>query len=246
MDYVIDFKPYKAKEIDLDYYANIERRISRGEAITENEADNFLRTIIYLTREKIDPTLTNFDFKCDLAQSIIGNYLEDINCQASHCSTLHAISPKILGHNFSVATLNVEGEQRSYLLDATYSQFFKKENCQSNKFLLNQDNKYEVLLTPDPGYFIKEEDREATEFLLRNGYIELTPEYAKMYGDSFFNTKQGVDPYPLDYKELPASIYLKTFTRGTEKLSTSKEKLMYQNQNIPTFNELERVSTKLG
>lgn len=37
----------------------------------------------------------------------------------------------------------------------------------------------------------------AAQFLLRYGYIELTTEYAKMYGDSFYNTKKGVDPYHL-------------------------------------------------
>lgn len=246
MDYIVDFKPYIATEIDVDYYADIERRISRGEAITENEADNFLRTIIYQTRKNINPNLDNFDYKCDLAQSILGNYFEEIHCPIIHCSTLRTISSKAVGHNFSIATLNVEGEQRPYLLDATYIQFFRPENCQFNKYFINPNNSYEVLTAPDPGYFIKEEDQEATEYLLRNGYIELTPEYAKMYGDSFYNTKQGIDPHPLDFKGMPASIYLKTFEKGNETLSTSRETLMSKQLNIQTFNEQKSISRSVG
>lgn len=246
MEYIVEFNPYKEDFIDNNYYADIEKRISRGEPITENEADLFLRMVVYLTRKKINPTLDNFDNKCDLSQSIIGHYLESINCEAKHCSTLRTISDKAIGHNFSIATLNVEGEEKNYLLDATYIQFFKRKNCGQDKFLIHDKYPWQVLVTPDPGHFIKEEDQDATEFLLRYGYIELTPEYAKMYGDSFYNTKQGIDPNPLGYKEMPSSIYMKTFTRGDEPLSTNKEKLMHSGLNIIPFNEQQRTSKNIS
>ncbi len=246
MEYIVDFKPYKATNIDLDYYSNIENRISKGEAITENEAEEFLRTIIFLTREKINPSLDNYDFKCDLAQSILGDYLERINCPTKHCSTLKAVLPTVVGHNFSVATLNVEGEEKSYLLDATYIQFFKQDQCRKDKYLLNPANQQQIILTPDPGYFIKEEDQDAADFLLRYGYIELTPEYAKMYGDSFYNTKTGFDPHPLNYKELPGSMYLKMFSKGEEQLSQSHEKLAIANKNLIPFSEQKRTNSRLA
>lgn len=246
MDYIVDFNPYREDFIDINYYAEIEKKISRGEAITENEADNFWRIIMYLTRKNIDPSLKNYDNKCDLSQSIIGHYLKTINCPVKHCSTLKTISPTAIGHNFSVATINVEGEQKPYLLDATYIQFFKRKNCGSDKYIMHSNYPGRVLVTPDPGYFIKEDDQDAADFLLRYGYIELTPEYAKMYGDSFYNTKQGIDPNPLGYKEMPASIYMKMFLRGEEPLSTNKEKLMYNGLNIRPFNEQKRTSKSIG
>lgn len=239
MDYIVDFNPYKEEDIDNDYYADIENRISKGETITENEAEDFLKILVYLTRKKIDPNLDNFDYKCDLAQSIMGHYLETINCPVKHCSTLNAISYKALGHNFSIVTLNVEGEATPYLIDATYIQFFRRKNCSKDKVIIHKNHMDQVLITPDPGYFIKEEDQEAAGFLLRYGYIKLTPEYAKMYGDSFYNTKRGIDPDPLGYKEMPSFIYMKTFTRGNEQLSTDKDTLIYTGQFIRPFYEMD-------
>lgn len=246
MDYIVDFRPYKEERVNTDYYAEIEGKISLGASITQNEADIFLRLLVYLTRQKINQKMDNFDNKCDLAQSILGHYLNKINCKTSHCTTLEAVSPKCQGHNFSVVELNVEGELKNYLLDATYIQFFRKENCDRSKYFMSPKYPGYVLLTPDPGYFIREEDQSAAEYLLNYGYIELTPEYARMYGDSFYNTRKGIDPNPMTFKSMPGNVYIKTFTQGNEKLSTSNEKLMYYGQDITPFRSQSITAAKIG
>lgn len=246
MDYIVDFKPYKEMFINTEYYAAIEGKISTGESITQNEADMFLRLIVYLTRKNINPNMDNFDNKCDLAQSILGHYLKKINCKASHCTTLEAVSSNCQGHNFSVVELNVEGERKNYLLDPTYIQFFREENCNSSKYYMSPQYPGYVLLTPDAGYFIKEEDKTATEYLLKYGYIELTPEYARMYGDSFYNTRKGIDPKPMEFKSMPGDVYIKTFSQGKEPLSTTNEKLMYYGQDITPFRSQKITASKVG
>lgn len=245
MKYIVDFKPYKEENIDTNYYSEIEKKISEGRSITQNEAENFLRVIAYLTRQKVSPDFLDFENTCDLAQSILGHYLETINCKVVHCSTQSTIAPKVMGHNFSIISLNVEGEEKDYLVDPTYIQFFRKEKCNASNYVISTKVPNLVLLTPHPGYFIKEEDQDAADYLLRYGYIELTPEYAKMYGDSFFNTDRGLKLEPTNPKSLPASMYYKSYKTGTESLSTTKEQLLKTNQNLTTFQDLATTAKKI-
>ena len=39
MSYIVNFKPYKEENINIDYYANIEQNISTGQSITQNDAE---------------------------------------------------------------------------------------------------------------------------------------------------------------------------------------------------------------
>lgn len=244
MKYIIDFKPYQAEISNPDYYADIEKRIALGQSITQNEAEKFLGMVSCLTRTKINPNMDVFDNTCDLAQSILGHYFEGINAKIAHCSTQRVISPKVTGHNFSVVSLNVEGEEKDFLLDPTYIQFFTKETCNESNYVLSKRNPNLVLLTPSPGYFIKEEDIEPVSFLLKYGYIELTPEYAKIYGDSFYNTDRGLKLNPKEPKSLPSLMYFRSFKNGTEPLSTTIERLTICNQNIELFQSLESTIKK--
>lgn len=244
MKYIVDFKPYQPETYDVNYYSEIEEKISLGESITQNEAEQFLGMICYLTRSKVNPDMDNFDNMCDISQSILGHYFSDINAKIIHCSTQKTITPKVTGHNFSVISLNVEGEEKDFLLDPTYIQFFSEETCSDANYMISKRNPNLVLLTPSPGYFIKSEDMDSVNFLLKYGYIELTPEYAKVYGDSFYNTDRGIKINPKEQKSLPSLMYLKSFKSGNEQLSTTREKLSIYNQNIPTFHELRIASKK--
>lgn len=242
MSYIVNFKPYKEDNINFEYYANIEQKVSAGQSISQNEAENYMRLLAYITRKKINQEMDNFDFKCDLAQSMIGHYLDEINCRYSPCSTQRAISDKATGHNFTTIFLNVEGEEKRYLFDPTYIQFFHTERCLNTNFLVSDLFPDKILLTPDPGFFIRIEDKEPAEFLLTNGYIELTPDYARMYGDSFLNTICGKNPKYLKYESIPGDIYCNAFTKGRETLSKTKEELELNSQRIVTFAEQKNNS----
>lgn len=245
MSYIVDFKPYKESNINSEYYSKIEQKISTNTRITQNEAEDFLRIICYIIRNNINPEMDNFDYKCDLAQSILGVYLERINCQYSPCATQNVITQGVEGHSFTVITLNVEGEDRNYLVDPTYIQFFHQEKCNKTNYFVSPLFPDKILLTPHPGFFIKEEDKEATDFLLRYGYIELTPEYARIYGDSFLNTKTGENPKELKFKTIPGEIYINAFKKGKEKLSKTENELAKTSQNIIPFNQKDNTESKI-
>ncbi len=247
MDYIVDFKPYTNPNFDIDYLASIESKISNGTSITENEAEVFLQNVSYLVRYLINPQMDNYDLKCDLAQSIICDYFNRIGGKIIPCTTQETISEYVEGHNFSIVKLNVEGEEKPYLLDPTYIQFFKKDKCQyNNYFFYPLKNPDRVLLTPNPGYFIQEEDKDAAGFLLKYGYIELTKEYARMYGDSFYNTRTGVDARDLSFQSISGNIYINSFEKGNAQLSKSPEELSQMNKRFTSFNQMRKNSIKTG
>lgn len=244
MKYIVEFDPYEEKTINNTYYSDIERKISTKESITQNEAEDYLRRVCYEVRQNINPDMDNFDNKCDLAQSILGHYFNKIGCKYSPCATHIAITDGVDGHSFTVVSLNVEGEEKPFLIDPTYIQFFHHEKCQESAFFVSPILPDRCILTPDAGYFIKEEDKDAANFLLRYGYIELTPEYARMYGDSFFNTKSGANPKNFVYQSIPGKIYMNAFLKGKEKLSKTEHELMHNGQCIIPFQEREYRSLK--
>ena len=233
MEYIVDFKPFISK--DNNDLSNIEERISKNQSITENEADEYLRDLIYRVRKIINPNMDNFDMKCNLAQSILGHYFDEINCKYAPCATHHEITTQIDGHSFVVVTLNVEGQTKNYLVDPTYIQFFHQDKCNSSAYFISPMYPDKVLLTPDAGFFIQQEDKEPVDFLLRYGYIELTDEYARIYGDSFLNTKTGTDPQRLTYQSMPGGIYINSFLKGNEVLVPTKDELKKDNKLLQTY-----------
>lgn len=223
MDYIIDFKPVIMDEINYAYIKEIEERIKSKFSLSNEEIIIFLDSVCYSVRNNVNEKMDNFDYKCDLFQSILYYYFKDLNCEVIPCMTQNVITNDIVGHSFLIVKIFVNEEYRYYLLDPSYIQFFNKEKCQTSKYFINPNYPHQILLTPDPGFFIKDDKIEIATYLCNHGYIILNEDTAQMYGDSFFNTKVGVQR--IDYQSIPGSIYVKSFLRGNEKLSKNEEEL---------------------
>ena len=244
MEYIYNYNPYTTNNIDFYYLFNIENKIKNNISISNEEATNFLNLIIFITRQKINPNLDNFDNKCDLAQSILYHYFKNINCKIYPSMTQNVITNNIIGHSFLTLELNINNQTTYYLLDPTYIQFFKKNKCKKDNYYISPKYPDYILLTPDPGYFIKEEMKENCTYLLNHGHIELNEENAKMYGDSFYNTKTGTNPNTLKFESIPGEIFINAFTKGKERISKSEEELIDNNQFIPSVEKLINHSKK--
>lgn len=242
MNYIIEFTPHIENNINYNYLSDIEYKIKNKISLTNEELNNFLNTIIYLTRYKIDPNLNNYDYKCDLAQSILYYYLKKLDCNIHPLSTQNSITSNITGHSFITLELLVNNKLTHYLLDPTYIQFFKHDKCTKNNYYIHPSYKDYILLTPDPGYFIQDNMKEQAKFLLNHGYIELTEPTAQMYGDSFYNTKTGPNTNNLKYQSIPGFIYLNSFTKNSTTLSKTEEELINQELYIPSFQNQEKKS----
>lgn len=223
----------KIDNINYGYLREIEDKIRNRESISKEEAFYFLEYVVYDVRNKIyDEEHPNFESKCDLAQSIICYYLNDIGVVNYPCLTNNTIYSSVVGHSYVVATFNVEGKDVNYLIDPTYVQFFKKEDCNESKYVVI--NGY-IVITPSPGYFIKAEDFARISLFNYYGFDALDEELARIYGNSFYNTM--TMKKDKKFEELSGDFYINSFLKnGKEKLSKSAQDIV-QNGYYVSFND---------
>ncbi len=234
MNYIIESNPNKI-EINYDLIAIIENKLEENIPLTQEESNYFLDYLIYATRSKLTNDLDNYSFewKCDTAISIIGNYLNSLNVPYNVCDTQKVITQGITGHTFMIVKLNTENGITNYLVDPTYRQFFIKDNCTKDKYVLINGT---YIITPSPGYFIKEKDKSIIKTFLQKGYSILDNNIARIYGDSFYNTKIG--RYDKTYNSINGNIYLNSFLKGSSTLSKTEyelQDLSLHKQNIKTI-----------
>ncbi len=218
MNYIMESTP-KTVNIDPQIIEILEQKVLSKEPLTEEEINIFLDYICYETRCKFTNDINNFSFqfKCDKAQAIITHYLNSLKVEVHPCMTQNVITEDIEGHSFLIAIFNVNGINTPYLVDPTYRQFFIDDK--KDYILYNS----KILRTPSPGYFIKEEDKTEIQKLLINGYHLLDENIARIYGDSFYNTKTGYRRR--EFQSICGNIYINSFIKGHEPLSTSPEEL---------------------
>ena len=218
MNYIMESTP-KTVNIDPQIIEILEQKVLSKEPLTEEEINIFLDYICYETRCKFTNDINNFSFqfKCDKAQAIITHYLNSLKVEVHPCMTQNVITEDIEGHSFLIAIFNVNGINTPYLVDPTYRQFFIDDK--KDYILYNS----KILRTPSPGYFIKEEDKTEIQKLLINRYHLLDENIARIYGDSFYNTKTGYRRR--EFQSISGNIYINSFIKGHEPLSTSPEEL---------------------
>lgn len=230
MSYIFNEKP-KIIQYDMDYIEFLEEKVKSKEELSEDEVKYLLDYVCFTTRSKFTDDIENFNFlyKCDVAQAIICYYFSDLDVVSHPCMTQNVITNDIVGHSFTVIELN----HKYYLIDPTYRQFTLEENCRESNYILYKNNM--IIRTPDPGYFIKEEDKPEISSFLIDGYHELDEDFARIYGDSFYNTKTG--NYDNSFKSIPGKVYMNSFFKGNEILSKTKEELESSNLLIKSSNK---------
>lgn len=234
MNYILDSNPNKL-EINYDFISTIEKNLEENIPLTKEETNYFLDYLVYATRTKLTNDLDNYSFewKCDTAISIIGNYLNSLNVQYNVCDSQKVITQGITGHTFMIVKLNTEDGIINYLVDPTYRQFFIKDNCTKEKYVLINGM---YIITPSPGYFIKDEDKNIIKTFLQKGYSVLDHNIARIYGDSFYNTKVGMND--TTFRSIPGSIYINSFLKGNSSLTKTEDELQdlsLHKQNIKTL-----------
>lgn len=231
MNQVFDVKINVMENVDLDIIANIESKCFNGESLSQNELDYYLSYVVYQTRKLLalnkqkDLNSYNYNFMCDTAQSMVARYFEKLKISYTPVQTQNAITSDVLGHNFLLSDFMVDGEVKSYIIDPTYNQFFDVSRCAENNFKVSNGL---VLKTPDLGYFALRSDdnvQNVVKNLLKSGYMELTENNAKVYGDLFYKTKTGSVNYFNSNLEMSGSIYIKSFKKALCKLSYTEEEL---------------------
>ena len=225
--FIEETEPYRKKysEIELSKIANIEQKIREAveenlkagkniAGITNKDAETFIRWIIERDREILEKDSRYKDIKddnlcgrCGLSQGVVTTLLQRASLQPKVLNVAETILGKGNGfHSFNTVTIPVRDEQgniseKGYLIDATVRQFFvREESSVSGRFV--KDKRFGNKVAPLAGYWCMNipGGRQFAHTILRDGFIELTPETAKIYGDSFMLEKMKDSEYTKKYK----------------------------------------------
>lgn len=99
---------------------DIENKIINKEKLTIEEIEYFLEYVVNESRRLVGSDDKYYRNKCDLVQSIIACYFDEVGIDYVPGSTLESISSSGFGHNYIVASFNIDNDNVRYLVDPTY------------------------------------------------------------------------------------------------------------------------------
>ena len=226
-DYKYQKKTYSAVDIEAVKAKLIASKDSKELIkLTELEmkmvlSDVIENTYLYLLE---DPNLSlSFRNTCDKVEAISGYLLEELGVKIFLGDTHKSISKDVIGHNFLIAELyDVKGDKQLFLLDLSFRQFLLKES------LVNQKMAFNGLIVKgnEPGYYLasKTEGMYFIKTMIEDGYTKLDSSSAKLFGDSFYEGKTGIElPNELG-SNISGNSYLKFFQTQLGDYSIEYEK----------------------
>lgn len=147
--------------------------------------------------------------KCDYVTKLMSDKLDELKIDYDVLETHKILGNDVLGHMFLVVYI----EDKGYIVDLSYLQFFLKDKC--NKSMYKEVNGL-TYCAPDPGYYYIENvnDREIALSILENGYVELNDRTLKVYLDSFFKTRRG---RRIEY-DISSSTYMNVINKNRRKM----------------------------
>ncbi len=207
--FILDTEPKlrKYSDIELMKLASVEEKLksvlnqnqsaqSLVAGIEEKEAEMLLQWVVQNAREGLvsgnDVSVIK-DMKlggyCGLGQGITGYTLENMGLSPNISNAYENFEGS--QHSFVTVEIPISGPNREvhnklYLVDTTYRQFFVREQ-QVGDYGYIKDKRFGNKVAPIAGYWAIQMPHgiEFSEKVLADGYIELTEENAKIYGDSF-------------------------------------------------------------
>ena len=200
---------------------DIENKIINKEKLTIEEIEFFLEYVVNESRRLVGSDDKYYRNKCDLVQSIIACYFNEVGIDYVPGSTLESISSSAWGHNYIIASFNIDDCIYRYLVDPTYIQFFKNDNNMINP----------------PTYYIDSKSMDMMKDFSTRGYALLDTTLAKVYGDSFYLTS----PYVGKFKPT-GDMYINAFMKIRNKLTYTKEELEDKEMTIETIKNSNNLS----
>lgn len=210
--FIIDTIPELKKYTDLNLMkiASIEENLKKAlnentkqgkmiNGIKENEAESLLEWVVQNAREGLEKdsntSLKDMDLLgfCGLGQGITGITLQNMGLSPNINNVNPTFGMKTGRHAFVTVNIPIKDEKgninnKLYLVDTTYRQFFLRDEVTTSCGEYIKDKKFGNKVAPLAGYWVlkMEKGREFAQELLEKGFIEFTEENAKIYGDGFF------------------------------------------------------------
>ena len=194
--YIIYQEPERKKIDDkklqkaLNHYNEIKNNGFK-EGLTDEEIKTLLDYSVENARKSfenlgINVKTNSLNGLCELGQALTIMPLENLGLEVTKNSASLCFNYPF-NHVFGTVTFPYQDNGRvidkTYLIDSTYRQFFSTMRCNEGRYYTEEENT-NLKVAPDPGYFITDIDFAKT--LMKDGYIELTKENAKKYGEAFY------------------------------------------------------------
>jgi len=208
------------------------------DGISLEEANIILNWVIQNARKSLskhNAQFTKIDFLdapltgvCGYAQSLTLLPFIELNLEITINNASH-FPNATYRHAFGTVKIPIKHNDKvaikQYLLDASYRQFFTTAECNKGRFYLTNPTQ-----GPSLGYYIcqTEEGKKFATELLKNGFVELTEENAKMYGYGFECESLTLNNLKNQeiIKNTPKEIYLEIINKFQEpELNNDKEEL---------------------
>lgn len=204
--FIIDTKPKMEEysELRLMKLANIEEKLKKAvkanregkqQGIIEQEAEEILKWTVQNARNELskDGDLQEESLLgcCGFGQAVTTQTLRNMGLNPNVCNVNPTIEKNAGRHAFVTVNIPIKTaekiEEKMYLVDTTFRQFFLRDEVTNSSGKFIKDKEFGNKVAPIAGYWLlkMQGGKEFAEELLSKGYIELTEENAKLYGDSF-------------------------------------------------------------
>ena len=182
-DYIIESLPFIDEKAGIEEY--------NESMSTEQKLNNIVQRERKILAEQHNLNTNNLSGECVASTFRIVEYCIARGVKATHMWTTRLLKVgRGLGHHFSL--IEISGKQ--YIIDCTYRQFFSI----NNEEFRNEDG-YKL-----PGIYMLIDSKRAkvAQQILKNGWIEVTPESLKYYLDAFvMASKKCLDETEISYDE---------------------------------------------
>lgn len=209
--FTIDTEPIYKKytDIELMKLATVEEKLKKAinqnshdnmisKGINKDEAESLLQWVVQnareaFTKENKEP-LKDADLLgwCGFGQGITAITLQNMGLSPNIANANPTLNDKAGRHAFltvEIPIIQSNGDIKNipYLVDTTYRQFFLREEVTTSCGEYIKDRRFGNKVAPLAGYWVLQmpKGKKFAETILSKGFIELTEENAKIYGDSF-------------------------------------------------------------
>ena len=261
--FIIDTEPVLKKytDINLMKLASIEEKLRKAldenieqntlnNGIKESEAQSLLEWVVQNAREGLEKD-SKIPFKdmdllgnCGLGQGITGVTLQNMGLEPNINNTRPTFSNNAGRHAFVTVNIPIKSEEgnvnnKLYLIDTTYRQFFLRDEFTTSCGEYIKDKKFGNKVAPFAGYWVlkMENGRDFAQELLEKGFIEFTEENAKIYGDGFVLEEKERK----DYAKVPTKKEIETGINGKTYISNVndvnyQEEIEYEIEEFDNWN----------
>ena len=238
--FILDTEPIlrNYSDIELSRLADKEEKLKEAlkqnesegklvEGISKEDAESVLEWVVQNARAMLikDYKMTKEEFQkeeslrgcCGYGQALTGFPLIHMGLTPNTCNTRNVFDENS-AHAFLTVEIPVKDEQgtvteKEYLVDTTYRQFYDRTLLKREGYYI-KDKNFGNKVSETPGYYTlkMKNGKEFAEELLAKGFVELTEENAKMYGDSFVLSHQTRK----DYTKVPTKREEETSITGEQ------------------------------